>query len=335
METRASYTLVGTFVLVLVVAMAAFVIWLAKFDTTQRYTNYQILFSGAVTGLAVDSTVSYLGIPVGTVRTIEIDPFDPDLVRVVVQVKSDTPVKTDSVASVEMQGITGVSYIQIKAGTEGAPDLEPDPGQDIATIKSEESALQQLFTSAPEVLKSAHELLERANMLFDEQNRKAVSDTLANVEAFTEELSKHRASIGEIIEDGRQTFENIEKTTAEIKELTADFRQSLDTITKNFDATLKELDKTLTTVNTAVEETNPKLDAMLTSFTQTADTATAILNENRVAIRDFTETGLYEFGQFLVDGRALIASLTQIAQQLERDPASFLLGGNQSGYQTQ
>ena len=121
----------------------------------------------------------------------------------------------------------------------------------------------------------------------------------------------------------------------EIKTLSVDFKKSLDEITDSVNNALKQLDTTLVTVNSAIEKSDPKIIAMLDSFTQTANTANAILADNRVAIRDFTDTGLYEFGQFVVDGRALIASLTQIAQQLERDPASFLLGGNQSGYQTQ
>jgi len=335
METRASYTLVGAFVLVLIVGMAGFVIWLAKFDSNVRYTNYQILFEGSVTGLAVDGPVSYLGIPVGTVRTIEIDPFDVDQVRVVVQVDSRTPVKTDSIASIEMQGITGGAYIQINGGGEDSPDLEPESGEGMATIKSEKSALQQLFASAPQVLKSANELLERANKLLDEDNRDAINATLANVREFTGELAENRAAIGEIIQDGRDTFQNIKQTTEEIKGLSADFKKSLEEITTNVNATLSQLETTLATVNTAVETSDPKLVSMLESFTQTANTANSILVENRTAIRDFTDTGLYEFGQFIVDARALVSSLTQIAQQLERDPASFLLGGNQSGYQTQ
>lgn len=335
METRASYTLVGTFVLVLMLGMVGFVIWLAKFDSTVRYTNYEVLFDGSVTGLTADSPVRYLGIPVGSVRQIEIDPFNVDLVRVVVQVDSDTPVKTDSIASIEMQGITGVAYVEIKGGGQDSPDLVPEPGQTMATIKSEKSALQELFASAPQVLKSANELLERANKLLDESNREAIHQILADVQTFTGELAKQSGSIGEIIEDGRQTFANIEQTTDELKALSVDFKKSLDEITASVNSAINQLDDTLGTVESAVAKTDPKLIAMLDSFTQTANTANAILAENRVAIRDFTDTGLYEFGQFIVDGRALIASLTQIAQQLERDPASFLLGGNQSGYQTQ
>jgi len=334
METRASYTLVGAFVLVLMLGMAGFVIWLAKFDTTVRYTNYQILFTGSVAGLNVGSPVNYLGIPVGSVSSIEIDPFDPEKVRVVVQVNSTTPVKTDTVASLEQQGITGVAYVEIAAGSDSAADLEAPPGEAMATIQSKESALQALFNAAPEVLNSANELLQNANKLLDQKNREAITETLANLAKFSDELATHSASIGQIINDGRETFANIKQTTEQIKELSGDFKKSLDEITVNVNATITQLNSTLTTVDKAVEKSDPKLAAMLDSFTQAANTANAIMSENRVAIRDFTDTGLYEFGQFIVDARALVSTLSQIAQQLERDPASFLLGGNQAGYQT-
>jgi phospholipid/cholesterol/gamma-HCH transport system substrate-binding protein len=185
------------------------------------------------------------------------------------------------------------------------------------------------------VLKSANELLSRANELLDKDNREAISQTLANIAAFSQELADNRSSIGEIIQDARKTFENVEATTAEIKTLSGDFKKSLDEITVNVNAALTQLNSTLATVDQAVKESDPKLTQMLESFTQTANTANTILAENRVAIRDFTDTGLYEFGQLIVDARGLVSSLSQIAQQLERDPASFLLGGNQSGYQAQ
>ncbi len=124
METRASYTLVGTFVLILMLGLAGFVIWLAKFSSDVKYDDYQIFFAGSVTGLSADATVRYRGIPVGSVTGIEIAPDNIDQVRVTIQVDATTPVRTDTVASIEMQGITGVAYIQLAGASDTSPPLE-------------------------------------------------------------------------------------------------------------------------------------------------------------------------------------------------------------------
>jgi phospholipid/cholesterol/gamma-HCH transport system substrate-binding protein len=43
--------------------------------------------------------------------------------------------------------------------------------------------------------------------------------------------------------------------------------------------------------------------------------------------------GLFELTQFLQEARLLVASLSRISKQLERDPARFLLGDRLQGYE--
>ena len=74
METRASYIAVGAFVLVLILGLVGFVIWVGKFRGAEQFARYDILFAGSVTGLQVDGTVRYRGIPVGRIIDIRIDP---------------------------------------------------------------------------------------------------------------------------------------------------------------------------------------------------------------------------------------------------------------------
>jgi len=52
----------------------------------------------------------------------------------------DTPVRTDSVATIESLGVTGVSYVGISAGDPGAPLLEAEDG--IPEIEAGRSVLQ-------------------------------------------------------------------------------------------------------------------------------------------------------------------------------------------------
>ena len=65
---------------------------------------------------------------------------------------AETPVRTDSVATIESQGVTGVSYVGIDPGTPETPLLVAGPGQDVPEIPAGRSTLQSLTEDAPELV---------------------------------------------------------------------------------------------------------------------------------------------------------------------------------------
>jgi len=117
MERNANYALVGLISTILLIAMIVFIFWLTNFALSARYDQYDVVFHGPITGLSRGGDVQFNGIKVGETQDIKLDPSDPSLVHAFVRVRSDTPVRQDSTASLEPQGITGVNYIQITAGT--------------------------------------------------------------------------------------------------------------------------------------------------------------------------------------------------------------------------
>src|SRR3546814_14465471 len=107
METRASYVAVGTFVLLLAAAFIVFVVWLGRVSFEEAAERYVIYFTGPVTGLQQGSAVRVRGIPVGQVVDIRFDPDDIARVQVTVEVNEGTPIRADSAATLDIQGITG------------------------------------------------------------------------------------------------------------------------------------------------------------------------------------------------------------------------------------
>jgi len=85
METRANHVWVGVVTLVLLAALAAFVIWLARLGQGDR-DEYDIFFKTSVSGLATGSQVSFTGVPVGQVSDIVLWEKDPEFVRVRIEV---------------------------------------------------------------------------------------------------------------------------------------------------------------------------------------------------------------------------------------------------------
>src|SRR3954465_3567898 len=124
MERRANYTLVGFATLFLLIGMAVFAIWLGRFQFNRDFDLYDIKFVGPVNGLSQGGEARFNGIKVGEVSNIALDRKDPSLVVARIRVNSDVPIKTDSYATLEPQNITGISYVQIAAGSTQAKLLK-------------------------------------------------------------------------------------------------------------------------------------------------------------------------------------------------------------------
>ncbi|MDP7344884.1 MAG: MlaD family protein, partial [Alphaproteobacteria bacterium] len=166
METRTNHFLVGAFVLLLVAGLGAFIIWAVKADVDAEHTNYHVYFAGSVSGLSKVSEVRYRGVPIGTVTDIRIDPENVERVRVTLDVSGDTAIKEDSIASIEMQGITGIAIVQISGGRQSSPALQAQPGEVYPVIQSKRSSLEKLFSDTPELINRILTLVETVTRIF-------------------------------------------------------------------------------------------------------------------------------------------------------------------------
>src|ERR1700759_5437293 len=124
MENKYTFALEGLSSLILFIGLVIFVVWLARISFSQEYDLYDIVFDGPVRGLNQGGEVHFNGIKVGEVTKIALDRPTPSRVIARARVTSDVPIRVDSYATLEPQGITGVNYIQITAGTPSKPLLK-------------------------------------------------------------------------------------------------------------------------------------------------------------------------------------------------------------------
>src|SRR5262250_3024385 len=127
MDREANYVAVGIFVVLVLLLGAGFVLWYSDSADGKASKRYEIYFDGSVGGLSEGSTVRYLGVVVGRVARIGIDPRDARRVRVVADIEEDAPVKADTVARLSLQGVTGLLYINLQPRESGSspPALVP------------------------------------------------------------------------------------------------------------------------------------------------------------------------------------------------------------------
>ena len=152
METDKHYFFEGLFILLFSLAAAVVAVWLGS---PGRHDDvlYRIHFPDSVSGLAAGDSVKYRGIDVGTVKSMAIDPDDSRLVLVDVRLRKETPVKTDTRASLTMKGITGVVFIELNGGDPAAKTLlEVTPPDKVPEIASEKSGLKAMLDNLPKVI---------------------------------------------------------------------------------------------------------------------------------------------------------------------------------------
>ena len=144
METKANYVAVGAFVLACVIGLVVTMLWLAGAQYSQEYAYYQAYFKGSVTGLGKGTVTRYNGIDVGRITDLKFDPADPQRVIVTLQVQPNLNIREDSVASIDSQGLTGGSFVEIAGGTASSPLL--DSSWDSSSRRRSSSAT---YASAP------------------------------------------------------------------------------------------------------------------------------------------------------------------------------------------
>jgi phospholipid/cholesterol/gamma-HCH transport system substrate-binding protein len=322
METRASTIAVGSFVLALAALLAVFVFWLGGYSLSEQTSRYLILFEGTVTGLQQGSPVRFRGVPVGQVTDIRLDPADARRVQVTIEVDPATPINQESIATLEVQGITGGAYVLIAGETGPAPAIAADPARGLPVIASHPSTLQAVVESIPQLLDTTSDLIERASGLLTEENQKALADTLANLRDFSATVAGMSGSI-------ERTVARVESAAGNIDGLVSELRVDAARLSDRADAILADADAGVATATTEIQAVSAAAREALAAYTQVGREVTAILEENRSGLRDFTGSGLYEFSLMVSELRGLAQSLTRVSEQISRDPAQLLRGTSQ------
>lgn len=317
METRASYVLVGSFVLVAAAALVAFLIWVGAAGFDAAVDRYRIEFEGSVNGLQPGSAVRYQGIRVGQVTSLGIDPVNPERVRAVIEVVPGTPVVQGVVASLELQGVTGGVYVQLAGGTAGAPPLVPLPGEELAVIPSRTSGLAAVLQSVPDLIARTTDLIGGASGFFTVENQQAIASILANVDRVT-------GSLADQTQDLRAATQRLEALMTNVDGLVEETRVDAARLSDGAAGLIATLD-------TQVRQVSASIQSLSAGFTESGNQLATLLRRTRPALEDFANTGTYEFSLMVAELRELAENLSRVALRLEEGPTQFLLGGTNQG----
>ena len=226
MEVRANYIVVGAFTLGLILAGIFFTMWIAKWDKGIPMTEYDIYMKESVTGLSVNNDVVFTGVRVGSVTRIKISETQPGAVVVRVSVTADTPVRENSEASLQIQGVTGVSIISITGGTAASPIMQVPAGT-VGSIRFKPSPLASVLHSLPETLASINNLLIRMEGVFSDKNLESLTITLDSLADVSSKLAARAGALDAVLVDAEKAGGNLVTFSEKVNRMAANIEPGL------------------------------------------------------------------------------------------------------------
>jgi phospholipid/cholesterol/gamma-HCH transport system substrate-binding protein len=302
MEAKVNYAAVGVFVLILSGALIFGVLWLASGGAARKvYDTYYAHMDESVSGLDLDAPVRYRGVEVGRVRRIELAPNNIEQVRLTMAIERGTPVRVDTVATMRMQGLTGIAYIELTKGRQDSPPLVAQEGEDYPSIRGGPSLLVRLDAAVTALLTNVNKSSENFNALTDETNRRAIAQALADLSVVSRSLAARSAEIESGLTNAARSMENAARLTQEMSQLVERAQRSADAF-----------------------------DRMTTELSRAGASASDTLDGVRAEARQFATETLPEAQLLVADLRDLTASLRRFSEQLERNPSVLLYGRSTS-----
>jgi phospholipid/cholesterol/gamma-HCH transport system substrate-binding protein len=305
MEREANYAAVGAFVLVVLLVAGLFVYWYSDSRERKTYQRYEIYFDGSVTGLERGAAVRYLGVHVGRVQRLGIDPRDPGRVQVIVDIDSSTPISDKTLAELQLQGVTGLLYIDLQQ-IRNLPLPPLVPGIEYPVIRSARSRFDVFLARLPDVLASAGEVVDRASRALSDQNIVAITRALANIDKATEGLP--------------QTLREVNALVGDLRGATIDLAASAKGARQVVDQAGPEVVSSLQRVHVIAD-----------NLAQATDQIEKLIGDNRQDLRSFTRDGLPELERLLREGRAAAQELRELSSSLRENPSQLLYQPKQVG----
>jgi len=322
METRANYILIGAFTIAGILGMLGFFLWFARVELDRQFAYYDVRFD-TVSGLSRAADVRFSGLPVGRVVDVSLAPDRDGSVMVRVEVRGDTPVRADSTATIESQGVTGVAFVAISPGSPEAALMPYVSGEPVPQLVPGRSFLQTLTEDAPEVLEQFLRTVDQVNQLLGPENQAKVNTILGNLETASGEFSQALSDFS-VVASSVSGFaieislfnEMLEGLTGSAQELFATAGRTLDSVTEvvgDARATVEEGTRTLAKAGEAIDSAQVFIAEDLRRAVAEIETG---VREARAQIDGLSGMAGSMIGEFSAAGTAATARLSEAEQTL-------------------
>jgi|AMFO01.1.fsa_nt_gi ABC-type transport system involved in resistance to organic solvents, periplasmic component len=278
MGSNANYAIVGLFVLLFTAGVLGFAYWLAKHGGQQEYDYYQVFMTESVAGLSTDASVKYRGVEVGTVSEMDLNPDNPEEVRLVLKIRRGTPVKADTRATLKFYGITGLAFIELQGTSRDAPRLEPRDGE-MPVIPTTPSTFTRLDDALSELAVKSTRALDRIDRLLSDDNLKAVAtllkdtrDMVHGVRRVAEGLNRQMEDLRTLIHKGIEMEENVSSAFEDVTEASLDVARLSEALQETYVALGEEAKQLVAHGSEMTQALFEDLDLLLEELRVTVET---------------------------------------------------------------
>jgi phospholipid/cholesterol/gamma-HCH transport system substrate-binding protein len=307
-EREANYVAVGAFVLLLAVMGVLFVYWYSDSRDHHDFVRYEIYFDGTVSGLTEGGPVRYLGVDVGRVQRIRIDPRADNRVQVVTDIDSTTPVSDRTLAQLSLQGVTGLLYIDLQ---QQRPDdyrrvLAAVPSERYPVIRSVHSDFDQFLSSLPSLTARVNDLFDRTAKLLSDDNIRSITRLIGNIDQAAAGLPHSAHNLDALVDALRET-------TGSAQRLIDDLHGTANSASIDFLAAVQ------------------RLRATSDNLASTSSSLNAFAAENREQLSGFVSDGVPQLEGLLRDGRAAVQQIDALSRTLNDNPSRLIYQPQASG----
>jgi phospholipid/cholesterol/gamma-HCH transport system substrate-binding protein len=248
MKTRTQKFRLGIFITISSLILIGLVVFFTAQQFFEKSDTYYVSYQDvSVSGLEVGSPVKYLGIKVGSISDIKIDPKDVNSIIVELKLDPTTPVKEDTKANIVARGITGLKTIEIRGGSNKAKPL--DEGK---FIEPGSSVTAEITGKAEVIAEKAERVINNLQEFSSPDNMKKFTQAAEEISSFVQRAELTMARVDTLVMENRDTLnstiieahrvtQRIDKSLAEVERLVQN-----DTIhrilanTEEFSNTLKQ-----------------------------------------------------------------------------------------------
>jgi phospholipid/cholesterol/gamma-HCH transport system substrate-binding protein len=276
------------------------VVWLAGAADTIAYQTYTVYFrQQSLDGLAVGSPVKMRGIKIGVIQGYRFARSQDAAVAVTAQVDSEVPVYQGAAAYIKRNLVTGIAALEIQNGPADAPLLTRAPrGERYPVITEGRSDIDKVATAVSRLAVNGAQVLEKMNGVLSADNQRALSRTLANLDALTAHLAANRHSLDSLVQGIRDAADEFRFAGASISQAATRAEGSIAGVGKNADAALRE-------AVTAMDRLQREAGEISARVQQLSDSGTLELDRVSRDVRSSADA-LTTAGQRLSDPRALL-----------------------------
>jgi phospholipid/cholesterol/gamma-HCH transport system substrate-binding protein len=306
MEAESKYTYVGLALVLLVAALVTGVIWLNRTGSRADFNYYTIFFERQpLDGLQIGADVDMRGIKIGRVEDYQLQPENINRVRVTVRTDRRAPVRTNTVAIVTRNFVTGIAKVDLVTPEPlGPPLTEIRPDQQFPVIPEGESNLDALTGKVNQLGDMAAETLESLNDVLKPRNRVALTETLDNLRKLTGGLNARMADID-------KTLAAVNAAATELGNASNRIGRVVDTTGQELGPAIRQAEKTLKDVSEAAASLEKQVGMLSSDFG-----GAAVATEHQLTAAT-------------IELRRTVDAMNRVLDRLQ-DPRAALLGASRA-----